>query len=98
MSPNRCIWTREIARTGSSSYEDAVDRRIQTYGFHHDGRHAARPEARTRRVARAAHRYYFELIRAYDRNGYNNEVDTITKRQLNRAANALADLMTSLPR
>ena len=79
-----------------SSYEDAVDRRIETYGFRYDGRHAVRPAARTRRVARAAHRYYFDLIRAYDRHGYNDKVDTITRQQLKRAANALADLITSL--
>lgn len=77
-------------------YEAVVDRRIPNYPFRYDGRDAARPARRTRRVARAAHEFYRELVRAYDRNGYNRRVHRITKRQLKRAANALADLITSL--
>lgn len=79
-----------------SSYESAVDRRIRDYPFRYDGRDAAAPGPRTRSVARRAHRYYFELVRAYDRHGYNTTVHRITKRQLKRAANAMADLITSL--
>ena len=79
-----------------SSYEDAVDRRIGKYSFRYNGRDAARPGPRTRRVARTAHRSYYDLVRAYDNNGYNATVDAITRRQLNRGANALADLLTSL--
>lgn len=37
-----------------------------------------------------------EPVREYDRHDYNRTVHRITKRQLNRAANAMADLMTSL--
>ncbi len=51
---------------------------------------------RTRRVARAAHKFYRELVRAYDRHGYNRKVHRITKRQLKRAANAIADLIKSV--
>jgi hypothetical protein len=77
-------------------YESAVDRRIPDYPFGYDGRDAARPAARTRTVARAAHEFYRELVLAYDRNGYNRKVHRITKRQLRRGANAIADLITSL--
>ena len=79
-----------------SSYEQAVDRRIGRYRFRYDGRDPARPARKTRRVARVAHRSYFELVREYDRHGYNRPVHRITRRQLNRATNALADLITSL--
>ena len=37
-----------------------------------------------------------ELVREYDRHGYNRKVHRITKRQLKRAANAVADLIVSL--
>lgn len=79
-----------------SSYEQAVDRRIENYRFRYDGEDAARPLLKTRRVARVAHRSYWDLVREYDRHGYNRKVHRITKRQLNRAANAMADLLTSL--
>lgn len=79
-----------------SSYEDAVDRRVLDYAFQSKGTEAAKPGPRVRRLARNAHESYFKLIRAYDANGYNAKVHRITKRQLNRAANALADLITSL--
>jgi hypothetical protein len=79
-----------------SSYESAVDRRIPNYPFRYDGRDPAKPAPRTRRVARVAHRKYWDLVNAYDAHGYNAKVHRITKRQLKRAANALADLITSL--
>lgn len=79
-----------------SSYESAVDSRLDSYGFVYDGRSSAKPYRRTVAVARRAHRYYFDLIRAYDRYGYNDKVDSITRRQLKRGANAMADLITSL--
>lgn len=79
-----------------STYESAVDQRIGTFRFRYDGRDAARAGPRTRRVARRAHRHYFGLVREYDRHGYNAEVHRITKRQLRHAANAMADLITSL--
>ena len=81
-----------------SSYESAVDGRIRDYAFRYDGRDPAKPAARTRRVARAAHPYYWDLVRAYDNHGYNATVHRITRRQLKRAANALADLLSTLGR
>lgn len=79
-----------------SSYESAVDRRIDIYRFRYDGRDAAEPGPRTRRVGRHSHKHYWDLVRAYDNQGYNADVHRITKRQLRRAANAMADLITSL--
>lgn len=79
-----------------SLYEDDVDERIADYPFRYDGRDEARPGARTRRVARVAHRFYWELVRSYDNHGYGAKVHRITKRQLKRAANALADLIASI--
>jgi hypothetical protein len=35
------------------------------------------------------------LANPYDAHGYNRKLHRITKRQLNRAANALADVVTS---
>ena len=81
-----------------SSYESAVDRRLSDYRFDHDGNNRARPYGRTLRAARKAHPSYFDLVRAYDNHGYNDKVDAITRRQLNRAANALADLLFALSR
>ena len=86
--------TREDGVHGS--YESAVDGRISDYNFTYDGADPARPGARTRLVARRAHRYYWDLVRVYDDGGYNERVHRITKRQLNRAANAMADLLASL--
>ena len=80
-----------------SSYEAAVDRRVYDYGFVSHGSEAAKPGPRVRRLGRNAHESYFMLIRAYDAHGYNETVDRITDRQLNRAANALADLLAALP-
>ena len=79
-----------------SSYESSVDTRLERYHFSYDGSDPTRPARRTRRVARIAHKSYFELVRAYDAHGYNRRVHRITKRQLNRAANAMADLIVSL--
>ncbi len=43
-----------------------------------------------------AHPYYRDLVRTYDDDGYNMAVHRITQRQFNLAANALADLISSL--
>ncbi len=77
-----------------SPYEDDVDERIP-YRFRYEGRDEAGPGPR-RRVARVAHRSYWDLVNAYDADGYNRRVHRITKRQLRRAANALTDLLVSL--
>lgn len=79
-----------------ASYEGAVDSRVENYSFDYDGQDGARARGRTIAVATDAHRFFRELIREYDRRGYNGRVDTITRRQLKRAANALADLISSL--
>jgi hypothetical protein len=52
-------------------YEDDVDKRIRTYPFRYGGRDAARPELR--RVARVAHRSYWDPVNAYDAHGYNRK-------------------------
>jgi hypothetical protein len=50
----------------SGAYEGAVDRRIPNYPFRCDARGAAKPGPRTRRVARWAHHYYWDLVNGYD--------------------------------
>lgn len=83
-----------------SSYEVAVDGRSERgdgiYAFSFDGLDPARPYARTVAVARQAHLAYRDLVRIYDSSGYTRRVHRITKRQLGRAANALADLLARL--
>ena len=79
-----------------SSYESAVDSRTGDYGFSFDGMDGAKAGPAVRKLARQAHRKYGALVNTYDARGYNAKVHRITKRQLKRAANALADLITSL--
>jgi len=83
-----------------SAFEQAVDDRcdISTcrYRAHHDGFDRGPAFARTRAVARAAHRFYGSLVRTFARDGYSPRVDRITSKQLNRAANALSDLIRSM--
>ena len=85
-----------------SAYESAVDSRSEAtddvygFGFDFDGIDDARPRGRTLRVARQAHRFYEVLVQTYDEHGYNRRVARITQRQLERAVNALADLIASL--
>jgi hypothetical protein len=76
-----------------SSYESAVDRRLHRYRFRYDGADPAKPGPSTRAVARRAHKSYWAMVNAYNAHGYNAKVHRITKRHLNRAANALADLL-----
>ena len=78
-----------------SSYEQAADRRLERYRFSYDGSDAANAGPRTRALARRAHKSYWSLVDTYDAKGYNRKVHRITKRQLKRAANALADLLTT---
>jgi hypothetical protein len=81
-------------------YESAVDSRSEVgddvYSFDFDGVDPAAPYRRTVLIARQAHRFYSDLVRIYDRHGYNRRVGRITQRQLNRAANAVADLIASM--
>ena len=83
-----------------SSYEVAVDYRSEAgdnvYAFDYDGRDNARPYKRTRRLARGAHPFYSELVKKYAANGYGPRVHQITQRQLNKAANAMADLLRQI--
>lgn len=76
-----------------SSYERAVDARLDSYPFTFDGADAAKAGPKVRRLARQAHRKYWDLVNAYDAHGYNAKVHRITKRQLQRAANAMADVL-----
>jgi hypothetical protein len=83
-----------------SSYERSVDSRCTAascrYRARNDGRDSGGPYARTRRLALQAHPSYRPLVRSYRRGGYTRRVDAITRRQLNRASNILADLIRSL--
>jgi len=83
-----------------AAYESAVDERSEArddeYTFEYDGADEAAPRATTLRVARRAHRFYEVLVTTYDEHGYNDRVARITQRQLERAANALADLIASI--
>jgi len=82
-------------------YEAGVDQRCGSfegcrYPFRYDGHDQVEPRGRALSLARHAHPWYDDLVTTFDRHGYTREVDAITRRQLNRAANAVADLLTSL--
>ena len=83
-----------------SAFEHAVDERCTAssciYEMHFNGRNIVGPYADALATARDAHPFYQRLIRAYWAHGYNNEVDQITRRQLDRAANVVADLLWTL--
>jgi len=84
-----------------ADYESAVDARCAAratcrYGARSDGRDPAKPYGRTEALARRAHEDYATLVRRYARQGYDPVVHRITRRQLARAANALADLIVAL--
>ncbi len=83
-----------------AAYESAVDERSEAgddeYTFEFDGADGAAPRATTLRVARRAHRFYEVLVTTYGEHGYNDRVARITRRQLERAANALADLIAGI--
>jgi hypothetical protein len=83
-----------------SSYESSVDSRCTAalcrYKSRNDGWDGGGPYVRTRRLAWHAHPSYRPLVRSYRRGGYTGRVDTITRRQLNRAANVLADLIRAV--
>ena len=85
-----------------SSYEVAVDSRSEAgdtvYSFNYDGPTGSNPYGRTRRLARGAHPFYSELVNKYSANGYSSRVHRITQRQLNKAANAMADLLRQIRR
>jgi hypothetical protein len=81
-----------------SAYEEDVDSRSertdQVYVFHDDGTdHPTDPFAAAAALAKRSHRFYTRLVDVYAAHGYNRWVNRMTRRQLNRAANALADLI-----
>jgi hypothetical protein len=83
-------------------YEGKVDARCEgspsecIYRFRYNGPDRARPRKRTLREVRKASPYYSDLIDEVAEHGYNNKIHRITRRQLNRAANAVADLILSM--
>jgi hypothetical protein len=82
-----------------SSYEGAVDNRSgkrtgPIASFTTAATRASRSKAK--HVAAASHRLYKSLVRGYDRNGYSPKVHRITLRQLNRSANAVADVAVAI--
>jgi len=83
-----------------SSYESAVDSRCTAsacrYRARNDGPTAVGPYMRTRNLAQQAHKSYRALVRGYRRSGYSRRVDEISRRQLDRVANAVADLIRSI--
>jgi hypothetical protein len=85
-------------------YEGKVDARCEgspskcIYRFRYDGPDRARPFKRTLREVRRASPYYSKLITEVIEHGYNGYIHRITRRQLNRAANAIADLIVSMRR
>jgi len=66
------------------------------FKFHYDGRDPGKPGHKAKHVARVSHRFLTRLVRTYDRNGYSPKVRRITKRQLNRGANAVADVAAAI--
>ena len=82
------------------AYERDVDTRCTAtrcrYTATDDGGRSMKPYRRTLVLARASHPYYALLVDTYERQGYSTKVDVITRRQLRRAANALADLIRGL--
>ena len=82
------------------AYEHAVDERCTAtscrYEMHFNGRNIVEPYADALATARDAHPFYLRLINAYWAHGYNHVVDQITRRQLDRAANVMADLLWTL--
>jgi hypothetical protein len=85
-------------------YEGKVDARCEgspakcLYRFRYDGPDRARPRKRTLHEVQQAAPYYSRLIDEVAEHGYNDVIHRITRRQLNRAANAIADLILSIRR
>jgi hypothetical protein len=95
--------TDSLAKENSvhSAYEEAVDSRSQrsdhVYVFHDDGNdHPTNPFAAAAALARHSHRFYTKLVNLFAAHGYNAWVNRLTKRELNLASNALADLISAL--
>jgi hypothetical protein len=91
-------------RSEHLKYEGKVDARCEgspsdcIYRFNYDGPNQAQPRRRTLREVRRAKPYYSDLIDEVAEHGYNSDIHRITRRQLNRAANAIADLIIMMRR
>jgi hypothetical protein len=91
-------------RSEHLKYEGKVDARCEgspsncIYRFRYDGPDPARPRKRTLREVRRAKPYYSDLIDEVAEHGYNSDIHRITRRQLSRAANAIADLIIRMRR
>jgi hypothetical protein len=57
---------------------------------------AGQAQVPDRPLVRSTHRFQAELVRRYRDGGYTLRVDGITRRQLNKAANALGDLIVAI--
>lgn len=91
------MWKEESIH---SAYESQVDSRSRStsnvYRFRYDGRDDPSSYRKAVRVARRAHRKYDILVKKFYRNGYTARVHRITKSQLNRGANAFADVAAGI--
>jgi hypothetical protein len=89
----------DIEDSVHASYERAVDARCPAsscrYRMTFNGRDPVNAYDRAVGLARGAYQFYAELIRRYHNAGYTSRVDQITRRQLNRAANSVADLIVA---
>jgi hypothetical protein len=91
-------------RSEHLKYEGKVDARCEAsppdciYRFSYDGMIEPGLRKRTLREVRRAKPYYSDLIDEVAKHGYNNDIHRITRRQLNRAANAIADLIIMMRR
>ena len=83
-----------------AGYEHRVDERCSPsqcqFVVVNDGLDRVQPYAATVALARAAHPLYGLLIRRFDAHGYTGRVHGMSGRQINRAANVLADLIRQL--
>ena len=90
-------WKEESIHSAYESQVDSRSRRTSNvYRFIYDGRHDSAPYRKAVRVARRAHRKYDVLVDRFYRNGYTDRVHRITRSQLNRGANAVADVAAGI--
>jgi hypothetical protein len=96
ISRSRCILPRRRKSSEHLKYEGKVDARCEgspsncIHRFRYDGPDPSRPRKRTLREVRRARPYYSDLINEVAEHGYNSDIHRITRRQLTRAANAIA--------
>jgi hypothetical protein len=91
------MWKEESIHSAYESKVDSRSRRTSNvFRFRFDGRDDPSPYRKAIKVARRAHMKYDALVTSFYRSGYSKRVDLITKTQLNRAANALADVAAGI--